>query len=119
MAPNSARHLELEDIAPGWLEVCVGCMWTNTASTAVPLARVRRVASEERLTEIYYNEKGGVLSFAPTFCTAVGVDGAASDALTRVNVYYTTGTVATVDTHLCTCHVQKSHAYQPCVSGPL
>ena len=77
------------------------------ASTALPLARVRQVASEERLTEVYYNEMSRVVSFAPSASTAIGIDGVASDALTRVNVYYTTGTVAT-----CLQHPRHAHPTQ-------
>ena len=64
------------------------------SSAALPIHSVRRTASECGLVEIYFNEESRVVSFAPSATTAIGIDGVTSDALTRVNVYYTTGTVA-------------------------
>ena len=57
----------------------------------LPLDEVRRAARAEGLDEIYFNETSRVVSFAPPGCDI--------DELSRINVYYTTGTVGTCISH--------------------
>jgi len=59
---------------------------------ALPVDDVRRFATAAGLEEIYYNEQSRVISFAPA-----EVDTAVD--LSRINVYYTTGTVGTCINH--------------------
>jgi hypothetical protein len=59
---------------------------------ALDIEEVRRMASAAGLEETYYNEQSRVVSFAPT-----DVDQEAE--LSRINVYYTTGTVGTCIHH--------------------
>jgi len=56
-----------------------------------PLEPIRAEARAAGLVQIYYNEPSRVISFAP--CDSE------SGGLTRLNVYYTTGTVATCLDH--------------------
>ena len=57
---------------------------------ALNVDEVRRAAQDAELDEIYYNETSRVISFA---------DGGDPQTLTRINVYYTTGTVGTCVDH--------------------
>ena len=54
---------------------------------------VRRLASAAGLKEIYYNQSSRVVSFAPTDSDEE------QNLLSRINVYYTTGTVGTCINH--------------------
>ncbi|KAJ1475637.1 hypothetical protein T484DRAFT_3159016 [Baffinella frigidus] len=55
---------------------------------ALALDQVRKIASEERLKETFFNETSRVVSFAPD-----------SPGNARINVYYSTGTVGTCLDH--------------------
>ena len=61
------------------------------AMPSLDIEAVRREAGSAGLFEIYFNEASRVVSFAP--------DPEDPQALTRINVYYTTGTVATCMDH--------------------
>ena len=60
-------------------------------SVALNLERVRKLAREEGLTEVYFNEDSRVVSFVKQYVN--GEDSA------RINVYWTTGTVGTCLNH--------------------
>ena len=59
---------------------------------ALPIEDVRRLARAAGLEEIYYNEQSRVVSFAPADMDVLA-------DLSRINVYYTTGTVGTCINH--------------------